>query len=45
MNYLFAEKPLCRLKTENVQIAERKENQNTIIMSYTTLNDGMHNTM
>ena len=30
---------------ENVQVAERKEDQNAAIMSYTTLNDSTHNTM
>lgn len=31
--------------TENVQAAERKEDQNAAVMSYATLNDGTPNTM
>ncbi|XP_008215827.1 sushi, von Willebrand factor type A, EGF and pentraxin domain-containing protein 1 [Nasonia vitripennis] len=31
--------------TENVQAAERKEDQNAAVMSYATLNDGLPNTM
>lgn len=31
--------------TENVQAAERKEDQNAAVMSYATLNDGIPGTM
>ncbi|KYM82220.1 hypothetical protein ALC53_07220 [Atta colombica] len=30
---------------ENVQVVERKEDQNAVVMSCATMNDGTHNTM
>jgi len=41
MNYIRIRK--AGQNIENVQVAERKENQNSAIISYATLNDGMRN--
>lgn len=45
MTYLFRRKATPVKNTENVQAAERKEDQNAAVMSYATLNDGTTNTM
>ena len=44
-NYIRRRKATPVKNTENVQAAERKEDQNAAVMSYATLNDGTHNTM
>ncbi|XP_029668396.1 sushi, von Willebrand factor type A, EGF and pentraxin domain-containing protein 1 [Formica exsecta] len=43
--YLRLRKATPVKNTENVQAAERKEDQNAAVMSYATLNDGTPNTM
>ncbi|KAG7211173.1 hypothetical protein KM043_010494 [Ampulex compressa] len=43
--YLRLRKATPVKNTENVQAAERKEDQNAAVMSYATLNDGIPNTM
>lgn len=43
--WLFRRKATPVKNTENVQAAERKEDQNAAVMSYATLNDGTPNTM
>ncbi|KAJ8682121.1 hypothetical protein QAD02_017913 [Eretmocerus hayati] len=43
--YLRLRKETPVKNTENVQAAERKEDQNAAVMSYATLNDGTPNTM
>ncbi|XP_014203613.1 sushi, von Willebrand factor type A, EGF and pentraxin domain-containing protein 1 [Copidosoma floridanum] len=43
--YLRLRKATPVKNTENVQAAERKEDQNAAVMSYATLNDGSPNTM
>lgn len=45
LNYIRRRKATPVKNTENVQAAERKEDQNAAVMSYATLNDGTHNTM
>lgn len=42
---LFRRKATPVKNTENVQAAERKEDQNAAVMSYASLNDGTPNTM
>lgn len=43
--YIHRRKATPVKNTENVQAAERKEDQNAAVMSYATLNDGTPNTM
>lgn len=45
LNYIRRRKATPVKNTENVQAAERKEDQNAAVMSYATLNDGTPNTM